>query len=278
MATVIVHQNPNLVKVGGYEKTGKSINNNTKVSFGIPFVNNRHKLELKPEQIKIVEDYYHIKLDSVEGRAFYSDMSFDITDKVISWDLTQPEILIKYGAAISAGILAEDRKAIENPMCQAMFYVFNSEDETNYISEYNELRGDVLYELTKMKKEDADNIIKLAKYMFDSYEKYTPSKAYNKLVEYAEKHTKTNKTLNEIKKILDGSWEDIDLTVIIQECIAKNIIIKNKRQFFMNRENLTEYGKNIDEIKAFLLNNPDELGDGKAGDKVYALRRLLKQG
>lgn len=277
MSTVIIHQNPNLVKVGGYEKTGKSINSNTKVSFSIPFVNNSFKLSLTSDQIKTIEKYYNIKFDSAEGRKFYSEMNFTITDKVVSWNLADIETLTKYGAAISVGILAEDRKAIDNPMCQALFYVFNSEEETNYISEFNELKGEVIFGLTKIKKEDPDKIIKLAKYMFNSYEKFTPQKAYNKIIEFAEKHTKNNKTLDQIKRVLDAKWEDIDLTVTIQEAINKNIIVKNNRQFFINKESLTEYGKNIDEIKLFLVQNPDELGEGKATDKVYAIKRLLKQ-
>lgn len=277
MSTVIIHQNPNLVKVGGYEKTGKSINSNTKVSFAIPYVNNSFKLSLNNDQIKSIEKYFNTKFDSVDGRKLYSEMNFTITDKVVSWNLEDTETLIKYGAAISVGILAEDRKAIDNPMCQALFYVFNSEEETNYISEFNELKGEVIYELTRIKKEDPEKVIKLAKFMFNAYEKLTPQKAYNKIVEFAEKHTKNNKTLDQIKRVLDSKWEDIDLTVTIQEAINKNVIVKNNRQYFINKESLTEYGKNIDEIKAFLINNPDELGDSKATDKVYAIRRLLKQ-
>ena len=78
MAVVIIHQNPNLVKVGGFEKTGRSINVNTKVSFGIPFVNNKFRLNLNESQIKKIEDFYHVKFDTQEGREFYSTMSFEI--------------------------------------------------------------------------------------------------------------------------------------------------------------------------------------------------------
>ena len=123
---IIIHQNPNLAKTGGYEKIGKNLASGSKVSFGIPVVNNRLKLALKEEQLKTIETFFGIKLDSAEAISFYNEKLIGLTDKIISWDLTDPRVLLTYGAAVQAGILAESRNEIENPFCQAIYYVYDS--------------------------------------------------------------------------------------------------------------------------------------------------------
>jgi hypothetical protein len=276
MASVILHQNPNLVKVGGYETLKRSLNPNSKVSFSIPTVNNRLKLTLSKEEEKLIEKHFNYKIDSPEGMNFYSSIDFKMDDKVTAWEISTGDALLKYKAGVAVGLIAESIKDIDNPMCQALYYVYNPDEESNYISETNELRGDIMAELSAAKKESPEKIITLCKYMLNTYEKLTPQRAYNKIIELVDKHTKTNPTLNTIKRQLETPYPEVELTVLIQDCINRSIIVKNNRQHFINRESTTEYGKNIDEIKAFLKQNPDELGEGKPSDKVYSLKRLLK--
>lgn len=278
MSIIIIHQNPNLVKTGGYEKLGRSISPNTKVGYSLSVVNDKIKLDLTDAQKKLIEVHYGKKLEAADAVEFYSKQVLEpLKDDVVSWDLTNPKYLLSYGVALFTGILAADIKQIENPMCSALFYVYNSEEESNYLSELNELKGEVMYNLTKLKKEDPEKIINLAKFMFNSFEVYTPSKAYNKIIQFAEQHTKTNPTLKQIDANLAKDWKEIEMSVLIQDAINKGIIVKNQRMFYMNKQNLTEYGKNPDEIIEFLKVNPDELGEGKSTDKVYSLKRLLKQ-
>ena len=277
MKNIIILQNPNLVKVGGFENLNKSLYNNTAVGFQIPFVNNKFKTGLTEAEKKRVENHYNMMFDTPEGRDFYAGLSFTISDRKESWNLENPELLLKYKTAMELGILAKDRVEIDNPLCQAIFYVYDPEEENQYVSEQNELKGEVLFMLTDLKKSKPKQLITFAKYIFTTYEVFTPSRAYNRLVEMADAHSKTNRTLNKLYDILTADFEDIDLTVVIREAINKNLIIKNNRAYFANRDSSTEYGKNEEEIKEFLLNNPDELGEGKATDKLYALRRLLKE-
>ena len=277
MSTIIIHQNPNLVKVGGYEKLGRSIHPGTKIGFTFSTVNGEIKTSLNKSQTELVEKFYNKRFSDGDALEYYSRLKLEVlSDKVVAWDLSKPDLLFSYGIATYLGILAADAKAIENPLCSATHYVYNSEEESNYLSEYNELKGEVIYQLTKFKKESPEKVITLSKYMFNSFEIYTPAKAYNKLVEFAEKHTKSNPTLKTLKANLEHDYADIELTVLVQECINKGIIVRNANQYFENKENRTEYGKSNEEIKTFLKKNPDELGEGKATDKVYALRRLIK--
>lgn len=274
--TVLIHQNPNLVSVGGFEHTGKNLFAGSKVNFGISSKNNKLNLDLTKEETKKIENYYNKNLDSKEGVEYYTGLIFEMNDKTISWDLDSPENLLKYKAGIAAGIIAVDKKEVENPRCKAIFYVYDADAESEYISKLNELKGEVVYQLTKLKKDNPDKIITYAKYLFNSQESYTPVKAYNKLIEYAEKHTKTKPTLTEITKLLSLPYQDIEFDVLIQTSINRNIIVKNKNGEFINRESMTAYGKTTDDIKQYLKNNPDEVGEGKSNDKVYALKRLLK--
>lgn len=277
--TVVIHQNPNLARTGGFETLNRNLYSGSTVNFGVAVKNNRLNVELTTDERELVEHFYNTKLDSKEGIQFYTGdtFNFEISDKVMSWNLNDARTLLKYGAAIASGILARDKKEVESPRCQSIFYVYDAEAETDYISNLNELKGDVMYQLTKLKKEDPDQIITYAKYLFNTFEKYTPAKAYNSLVEYAEKHSKTNKTLDTILKTLELPFDDVDLTVTIQTAINSGILSKNKQGAYFNKESMTEYGRNVTEIKQYLTNNPDELGEGKSTDKVYAIKRLLKK-
>lgn len=276
---VVIHQNPNLAKTGGFEHLNRNLYSGSTVNFGISVKNNRLNLDLNKDEKALIENTFNVNMDTKEGLNFYTNeqFNFEISDKVMSWDLQDAKTLLKYGAAIASGILAKDKKEVENPRCQSIFYVYDAEAETDYLSSLNELKGDVMFELTKLKKEEPEKIIIYAKYLFNTFEKYTPAKAFNSLVEYAEKHTKTNKTLDQLLKVLNLPFEDIELTVIVQTAINSGILSKNKQGNYFNKESMTDYGKNIEDIKLYLKMNPDELGEGKSTDKVYAIRRQLKQ-
>jgi hypothetical protein len=272
---IYIHQNPNLVKVGGFQNLGKSLFNNTKVSLSIPLVNGKFKIDLSSEELKKVNDYYG---RTFEDKEFFSELQFPIADLIHPLDIeNNVDNLITYKLGLTQGIIAANREAIEDPHCTAIFYVYDSDEHNDYKAKRNELKGDLIYTLTGLKRENKLRLIKVNKYLFSSYEALDENKAYNKLIDFIESADTVNNNLETLNRVLNLDESEVSMNVDIKEAIARNFILRDERGYF-NRESTTRYGKNFDEIVMFMEANPDELGTGNKNDKAYSIRKLLLQG
>lgn len=272
----ITAQNPNLVTTGGFENTGKSLYPNTSIGFSIPVFAGKFYHGLKESEIEKVEEYYGCKFDSPEGRDLFGTLSFKIPDSPIGFDLDTPDQLLSYRLAVSLGIIAETKSDTEDPLNSSYFYIVNSKLEEELNASINEIEGEVIADLTIMKRKEKDKLIKLSKYLFETYDILDENKAYNKIFNFVKANTKSNNNIEIVKAALDLDEEEINLVVDIKEAISRSILAKNNKGFYYNKVSSTELGKNLEEIKLFLLQNSDELGTGGKDDSVYSIRRQLK--
>ena len=272
---VTIRQNLNAPKIMGMEKIGISMFPNTSVGFSIPFINGEFIHGLEKDEIKKVQDHYGINFNSEKGKEFYSALTMTIPTGVYTLDLENPKDLLFYKVTLKTGAIAPNLEATKSEMCKSLFYYYNSEEEEKLVATETSKMVEAITTLGKIKDKTPDRLIILAKYLLKK-NKFTTDTAFNAL---SAKIIKDLKFINAFNSALGTDEKLVKTTVQVIEAVDRSIIRRNsKTGQFVNPITTTEYGRNLDEVIAFLLNpkNADELGTGGDKDKPGSLQNLLK--
>lgn len=273
---MILEQNPNLVKVGGFENQNKSLYPNTSVGFQIPLVSGKLYHGLEKEEIEKVENYYGYSFNSKEGIEFYSNQNFILPEHTSSLNIEDNiQDLLTYRLGVYLGLICSSKEETKSPMSNALFYVYDSKIENKEKAQLNRMKTKAGAKLDNWFDEDPDYLVYVGKYLFDTYSVWTAEKALNDILQMMEENNSRN---NNIKKVFDAvnlSEEEIKFVVDVKEAISKSIIRKNARGNYYNSASNTEYGKTLETVLDYLKQNEDEMGKGLKTDSHYSIRKQI---
>ena len=275
--SIILQQNPHLVKAGGYEKEGLSLFPNTKLSMSLPLVHGKIVHGLDTDEIEVVEKHFGFKFDSPEGIEFYSAQVFDLPSTTTALNIEDnPQDLLRYRLGKHNGFIADTQDEAKSPMSNAIFYIYNAQSENKEKAKDNRLKAKIGGQLNDWFEDNPEYLINIGKYLFESYSVWTEEKALNDILAYLEAHTSRNKNIQTVANILKLEEEEVAFVVDVKEAISRSIIRKNTKGNYYNTLSNTEYGKTLENVLTFLKENPDEMGANDKSDSHYSIRKQLK--
>jgi hypothetical protein len=275
--SIILQQNPNLIKTGGFEKEGMSLFPNTTVSFSIPLISGQLIHGLDKDEVEKVEKHYGFSFTDPRGIEFYTEQTFHLPCDTTSLNIEDnPQDLLRYKLGLYNGFIAENFEATKGPMTNAMFFVYNAQTENKEKAKDNRIKAKIGGQLNTWFEDDPEYLINVGKYLFETYSVWTEETALNDILAYLEAHTSRNKNIYKVQDILNLDKEEVEFVVDVKEAISKSIIRKNTKGNYYNALSNTEFGKTLEGVLSFLKENPDELGSNSKSDSHYSIRKQLK--
>lgn len=272
----------------GYEQIGLSVAEGAQTSTPIPFTNRGFKHGLSDSELKIVEKHYNKSFSKPEHNEFWANLEFKTphTEEVI--DMTNPENILRLSVLSVAGYLAPNTEDQKNRFSSYKFVLRNEGEEEKAKASIYQKKTKAATVLEKIRETEAPYMIALARFLTgNSAGIKTAESAFVKLMDFIEGKVTSTKgeAVDQFLSALDPKYggnklmSETMLEVTIQDAIMHGIIRydKNRQTYYNPASPDSNYGRDKNEILAFLTNikNQDHLGAGNDKDAPYAVRYLL---
>ena len=279
MSLIKVEQLPTTTKRFGLENYGKSRFPNTSSVYEIPFWNGRYNLGMTEEQENEFSMFFIGKdSKSREWQEFLSEYTLKLDFEGPVFDSSTMKGKFDYHVYVKANpqlcAIASSKGAVNDVIADFKYVVVNEvEDEEKEYSTMK-LRNSALSELNKLEKNDK-MLLLYARYIFPVRNLTSPMRAYTLLDVYLKE---SRENVERFLAILKEPRDLIDVVVTFKLGYEKNIIRKNRENYFYNHASGTVLGKNQDECVEFLSNpkNQDELGTGSKSDSSLSIKSQLQ--
>lgn len=212
---------------------------------------------------------------------FWQNQFIEIRKPVLELDLTNPKDLFTYYAIFGGGFseIATSFESAKNSNKIYKYYLHQEDEVADVKIEVTKLRNKARTELENLDNEDSEKMFKISKLLLPiekGFNRKTPkSRIYGDLNDYIDGLYSANDTKGAPKRFIEISKTDrttLNMQAIVREALYQNFIVKNTDQIFWNPQTQVSYGRNENEIIAFLSNpiHTDELSQiNSRVDKIW---------
>lgn len=267
----------------GLEKYGLSVFESATTTLDVPIVKGKVKLTLHEDQLKIIEDYYNVDLDSKEAVQRFKNEILELKHTLTALDPESAPDLLLLGSCITLGIVAPSMIALENSRSSSHFVLVNEGEEEKKKATLYQKYDDAIVEVSKLRKSNK-YMIAVARYLYHGrgFIPKDPDTAYMKIREFLDAKKNgdmgRNQSIDYFLNVLSKDKTLLYTTVDYREAVRLNIIRRNVNGQYVNTFSQTELGKNEDEAIQFLMNPKylSELGTNSSKDLPTSIRYQLK--
>lgn len=263
----------------GFESLGSYLLPGCTSTIDIPFLRGVPSIGLDgPANEKLrkkFEDYFNVDFNSPQGLEFLSNYQININheDNFFNVNNVESEFIIhilKHNGGM--GIVALDA----NDASVEPFVLQDEGKDMKIKVDKSKVEAEAISTLLNLQKKSPTKLEVIAKYIFDNVSSITnPEIAFTRMFERLTGPKKHDMCL-EFLSIYATDMETVEVTVLVKEAIAKNVI-RHMNGFYENYADRTKLGRNMTEIVNFLKNpaNSDILGNGTKEDKPSSIRIQL---
>lgn len=272
----------------GYKQVGNKRIYLTGLDTSAETIKNIEDPDIRAQKIKEIEHTIEY-LEEIFGKgvldstneSFWKEHFIEIRRPVLELDLTDYKDLFIYYAIFGGGYseIAPSFEFAKQANRVYKYYLHLDEEVADSRVEIKKLRNKATRILEDLDNEDSEKMFKVAKLLLPiekGFTRKTPkSQIYSDLNEYIDGSYTTNDTKGAPKRfaeIANIDRSDLNLRAIVKESLYQNFIVKNVDQVFWNPQTQVTYGRNENEIIAFLSNpiHTDELSQiSSRVDKVW---------
>ena len=229
----------------------------------------RKEIEIEAALEHLGNVYGKETLDS-KNSGFWSSHSLEIRVPILNLDLTDNSNLITYYNILGGGYseIAPSFQIAKESNKIYKFYLHIDAEVSDIKTELTKLRNKSKAILEELDDEDFETMFKLAKLLLPIEKglnrKTAKSLIYSELDAFINGDYSQNAKKEAPKKFLEFARKDkatLNLEAIVREALYHRLVEPNKDQMFWNPSTQVTYGRNENEIIAFLNNpiNNDEL-------------------
>lgn len=245
---------------------------------------------LTKEELKVVEDYYGHSFDNPDHDSFWNNQMFQIKHTRMVLRPDNPEDILKAGIIKTMGLAATSMQEVENnPMARYTFVIEDAAAEQEMATSLYEMQDECIVELNKLRNTPNSEryLFALAVHLFPqgmvgsiSDIKASTKLVYTRLREFIDgNHTETQKDgPTKFLAALDIDKGRMLVKCDVTEAIRHGVIRKDrtKNQYY-NSMSQTVYGKSVDQVVDFLLqqDQEEELGIG-SNPPSWSIRTQLR--
>jgi hypothetical protein len=250
-----------------------------RLTLNLQYMDDSFVPDLSEKELKLIKDKTGeswMKGDDFNPYWLKYEVVFN-SDKQQVLDLTDFRDLIKYKVGIKLGVIAETFEEAKDIMNKSIFYCSNREDESRLEAEKNEVYTDVLFDLTKLKRESDLKLVYVASEILGDLSIVNVSESLNYLKRWLDEKDTTERC-KAVAEILKEDTVKLENAYNIKKCISYGLIKKNSRGFYCNAESATEFGKSVGETVNMLcsVKFEEDLGTKDIkNNKKYSVYSML---